>query len=82
MWCCPGLKRKLIVAGGQKKKKTVWKKMGLGWIFKKFCNNASLKPFQEVGKIQKVGKKNCETQVLEEPGDLSRISSLRNFSTV
>ena len=52
MWCCPHLKRKLMVAGGRKRKKkgekekkrkeTVQKKMGLGWIFRKFCSCANL----------------------------------------
>ena len=60
MWCCPHLKRKLMIVGGRKKKKKKKKdhieedgsRMDLQEILR-----ASLKPCQEVGKIQKVGKK-------------------------
>ena len=68
-----------MVAGGRKKKKKKKKKkeyhieeVGLGWISRKFFRSASLKPCQEVSKIQKVGKKEkekygtrfCEARVL------------------
>ena len=57
-----------MVAGGRKKKKKKKKKkyhkeeVGLGWIFRKFFRSASLKPCQEVSKIQKVGKNEKEKQ--------------------